>query len=332
MQEFPIGEVLRKRRLELGLTQAEVCEGICEPSTLSRIENKEQTPCRSKLIALLQRLGLPEDRYYALVDKNESQISELQAQITFCNIHRSSEDGLHKIVELENLASSNDLLTKQFILRSKVALGKCVDGHIVPYSFTERLDMLFSAMDLTCPNFNISDISHGLYSINEIKIINQIALTYSNAGQRNISLNIYSQLFEYVQNHVSPLNQTMVIILVAYNYSRDLCYEKRLEESIKMGNLALNASRRAFHLAYQGDLFYTLAYCFYQLGQQEISKKYFYTAYYIYSLTDNSENIELTQEAFRNLFHTEIGCQISSPPAGSPISCGAIPEPSSPES
>ena len=35
MQNFLLGEYIRQRRLDLGLTQAEVCSGICEPITLS---------------------------------------------------------------------------------------------------------------------------------------------------------------------------------------------------------------------------------------------------------------------------------------------------------
>ena len=50
----------------LGLTQEELCEGLCEPATLSRIENGRQAPSRSRANALLQRLGLPNDRYYVI--------------------------------------------------------------------------------------------------------------------------------------------------------------------------------------------------------------------------------------------------------------------------
>ena len=65
MQNFLLGEFIRQRRLDLGLTQEEVCNGICEPITLSRIENGKQTPSRSRINAILQRLDLPDDRYYA---------------------------------------------------------------------------------------------------------------------------------------------------------------------------------------------------------------------------------------------------------------------------
>lgn len=38
MREYRIGEIIRKRRIELGLTQGELCEGIYEEPTMSRIE------------------------------------------------------------------------------------------------------------------------------------------------------------------------------------------------------------------------------------------------------------------------------------------------------
>ena len=67
MKEFPIGEVIRQRRMELGLTQEELCEGIYEPPTMSRIETGRQTPSRTKLNVLLQRLGLQDEWYNYII-------------------------------------------------------------------------------------------------------------------------------------------------------------------------------------------------------------------------------------------------------------------------
>ena len=74
MQEMFLGEAIKKRRLELGLTQEQLCEGICEPITISRLENGKQTPSRNRINALLERLDMPADRYYALLSKNELDI------------------------------------------------------------------------------------------------------------------------------------------------------------------------------------------------------------------------------------------------------------------
>lgn len=67
MREMFLGEVIKQRRAELQLTQEELCEGICDTVTISRIENGRQTPSRNRINALLQRLGLPDDRYFALL-------------------------------------------------------------------------------------------------------------------------------------------------------------------------------------------------------------------------------------------------------------------------
>jgi predicted transcriptional regulator len=57
MQELLVGEVIRRKRIEMELTQEELWESICETFTISRIENGKQPPSRSTADALLQRLG-----------------------------------------------------------------------------------------------------------------------------------------------------------------------------------------------------------------------------------------------------------------------------------
>ena len=54
MQNYKLGEYIRQRRLDLGLTQEQVCAGICESVTLSRVENGKQTPSRNRINAILQ--------------------------------------------------------------------------------------------------------------------------------------------------------------------------------------------------------------------------------------------------------------------------------------
>ena len=46
-----LGEVIKQRRAELQLTQEELCEGICDPITVSRMENGKQMPSYNRLPA-----------------------------------------------------------------------------------------------------------------------------------------------------------------------------------------------------------------------------------------------------------------------------------------
>lgn len=305
MKEFFIGEILRNRRIELGLTQEQVCEGIFnEPSTLSRIENGVHVPTRRKLIVLLQRLGLPGDRYYALVDKNELEISELQSQIIFCKVRSNFQEGLEKLTRYEEITSPNDILAKQFLLSSRAILGKWENGKHIPYSFEEKLDTLFKAIYLTVPYFNIDKIDDGLYGIDEIKIMNQIALTYSNALQRNLSIKIYCQLLAYINDHLHELNQTMPItILISYNYARDLCLEGQFDKAFDIAESGLQTSIETGRSICLGGLHYILARCYYNSGQNKTSLEHFRQSYYVYLATQDIKNASLVKDDIKDFFN-----------------------------
>ena len=114
METFFIGEYIKNRREALHLTQEQVCDGICDPATLSRIENGRHTPSRTKVNALLQRLGLPESQYYAFVSKNELEVEALKKEIVGYSVTDRVQEGFDKIAELEAIISADDLLTRQF--------------------------------------------------------------------------------------------------------------------------------------------------------------------------------------------------------------------------
>lgn len=292
MKELFIGEVIKRKRKELGLTQEELCEGICEPSTISRIESGKQVPAKNKLDALLQRLDLPGDRYYALLSKNELEISNLQSQIISCNVSKNKRDGLQYLKKLEEIVSEDDHLIRQFILRSKTAFGYLDGEDIRPYTFDEKEKMLFEALYLTVPKFDIKEIDKNYYTVEEIKIINQIALNYSDAGQNKKAIDVYNQLLKYIEKHLMNLKESNgLVILISYNCSRSLYLEKRYEESIAAANLGLEVSIEERCTSCLGGLLSLLGHAFHAEGRLEESKKYFYQSFYIYSVLHDDINI-----------------------------------------
>lgn len=53
MSNYHIGQYIKKRREELNVNQDALCYGICDRSTLSRIERGRQEPSYQVLKALL---------------------------------------------------------------------------------------------------------------------------------------------------------------------------------------------------------------------------------------------------------------------------------------
>ncbi len=306
MKKYFIGELIKKRRLELKLTQEQLCEGICEPITISRLENGRQTPSMNKLRALLQRLDLPEDKYYALISKNEMQISDLQTEIISCNVLRDSQRGLIKIEELEELADPNDHLLQQFILRSKVLLGKRENGQIADYSFDEKLEMLLQAIRMSAPSFDIDAIHEGLYSIDEVKVINQIALVYSDLQQHKKAIDIYDQLLNYIKKHFQNILQSGGLLpLVAYNYARELDLVGRYDEAIEIAQIGWQSCVQYGQYSYLPSTIALIAECYHFINQDEKSKAYYKQAFYLFEAINNKRDAEKIKSEIEEYFSAD---------------------------
>lgn len=289
MREIPIGAYIRQNREAQGLTQHQLCEGICEPATISRIENGQQTPYRSRLSALLQRLGLPDDRYFALLSPNEIEISSLQAEIVSCGVHGRRERGLELIAKLENIMEADDHITRQFILRSRVLLGD--------YGFEEQLDMLLEAIRLTVPRFDLDKIESFLYSFDEIKIINQIGNAYAEAEQHKKAIDVYSRLLRYVQTHNSNITQsTGQLVLVAYNYARELDACQLYKDAIEIADLCRQTCINYGHYQFLPGALHIMAECYHFTGDDEKSRDLYLQAYGIYKATGNERDLQFLKE------------------------------------
>lgn len=300
MREIFLGEYIKQKRLELGLTQEQLCEGLCEPMTISRLENGRQTPSRNLINALLQRLGLPDDRYFALLSKNEMEIEKLQKEITSCNVQCDQlvgpekaqiiEQGRERILALERIAEKDDRITQQFILRTKVLLGKAEGS----YSLEEQLEMLMEAIRLTVPRFDLEEINRSLYSFNEVKIIVQIANVYSGHGQHKKAIDIFSQLLKYVQKHYPNILQSGGLLpMVSYSYARELDLGRRYEDAIEIAELGWQSCVKSGHYQSLPGLIHIMGECYHLLGDDEKSENLYRQAYYLYQAIDNMRDLAI---------------------------------------
>ena len=284
MKNVFLGEYIKQRRLYLGLTQEQLCYGICEPMTLSR---------RNRINALLQRLGLPDDRYFALLSKNELEMEALQKEIVACNATEKVPEGFEKLAQFEKLADPDDQIAQQFALRSRVLLGR-LDGRYTPL---EQIDLLMQAIQLTVPRFDLESIESFLYTRDEITIINQIGLAYSDAGQNKKAAEIYYQLLKYVRKHFKEtITSIGVLPLVLYNYARvlDLC--GRYEEGAALAKEGREACIQYGHYQVLPRCLEIEAECRHFMGDDEISKELYYQSYYLCKVIGYQIGLEVVKK------------------------------------
>ncbi len=299
MENFFLGEYIRQRRLDLGLTQEQLCEGICEPMTLSRLENGKQTPSRNRINALLQRLGLPDDRYIALLSKNELELEALKKEIVACNVTERVEEGFEKLARFEELAGPDDLLARQFALHARVLLGR-LNGSCAP---PEQIGLLMEAIRLTVSRFDFDEIESFVYTKDEITIINQIGVVYSDDGQNKKAADIYYQLLRYMRKHFrEAVTSVGVLPLVLYNYARvlDLC--GRYEEGAELAQECRKACVKYGHYQELPRCLEIEAECRYFMGEKEKSKELYLLSYYLCKVIDYQVGLDVVKKEVKDYF------------------------------
>lgn len=312
MQEVFLGEAIRKRRLALGLTQEQLCEGICEPITISRLENGRQTPSRNRINALLERLDMPADRYFALLSRNELAVEALHKQITACNVrffkaNRTEQAAIREAAleahrELEAIMEADDTISRQLLLRSRVILGK-EDG---PYNPAEQRAILLDAMRLTHPKFDPEEINLYLYTTDEIKIINQLALTFAAEDDHLGAIAIFRQLYNYIHKHfqnIPPIRAHLA--MVAFNYAQELVVSGQYRKTLEIAEEGRQICVDYGHYQSMPGLLAVTAEAYHFLGEDEKSREIYIQAYYLSKALGDYSGVEGTRADAKKYLNLE---------------------------
>ena len=291
MREMFLGEFIKNRRMELGLTQEQLCEGICEPITISRLENGKQTPSRNRINALLQRLGLPGDRYYALLSKNEKEVAALRKEI------RADEIRLRRALERDQTEIRERMMKN---LEQLEAIAEAEDQ-------SAQLEVLLRAIKLTVPRFALETIDRGLYSLDETTLINGIASVYDQMGEVRVAAEIYRQLLKYVESHDRDLAEFAGhFCLVAHNYAITLERGKRYEESVELAQRGWQVCVEYGHYQLLPGFLSIMAECYWILGEEARARDLYYQAYYVYKAVRDEKNAVRVQKELKDHLNLEI--------------------------
>lgn len=312
MKELFLGEVIKQRRLDLGLTQEQTCEGICDPITLSRLETGKHLPAHNRVKALLQRLGLPDDRYYALMSAQELELNTARKELLACSCQFMDaaagqkkqlwHQAMTQLHRLEELAENNDHITWQCIMSRKALLGR-EDG---PYSPEEQLNILLEALHLTVPNFDPEKIEIRRYTVEETRLINQIANIYSRIGDHSKALELYDQLLRCVQKNNDNLsNYTSHLTLIAHNYACELGRQKYYSKAIEIAEQGRQVSLKYADYQFFPGFLAILGECYYFLGQLEKSKRLSIQAHYLYEALGDECGLERIDPDIQKRFQFE---------------------------
>lgn len=186
-EAYTLGNIIRDLRLEQGLSQQIICQGLCSKSKLSKIESNALQPDIALAEALLQRLGLSERIFTFWGNEKEAKFYELKFKLLDIQ-HLPKEKAAPYLQEMAELLQEDDILYRQEYLTSQANYLE---------SPNEQITALTEALSLTLPSFDIHEINSYRLTWVEITILNMIGTAYRNTEKSHLSSVYFSQLLAY---------------------------------------------------------------------------------------------------------------------------------------
>ena len=226
MPLFNIGNLIKHRREELGITQEELSEGICSVPTLSRIENGVHPPTRNHAQALLQRLGYSNAVSFCVSDKEEFEITELQMKSRLAymrNDFDTARELLSELIKYKEFFSATD---RQYYEIMYTVL------HKNDLSESEALMRFENALSITHPLYGRNSLPK-ILTFEEITALNNIAIRLYNIDETTDAINILYYLKDYCEKSIIDTQESIrTLPMIIYNLSKYLSLEGRYSECI----------------------------------------------------------------------------------------------------
>lgn len=237
MAVFQLGPIIKNRREELGLTQEDLADGICSVPTLSRIENGERMPTKNHFEMLMQRLGYSALSLDFFADRQDFRIHELKFKIRQAYVARNYPFAEICLNEFVSLVGEGMRIDQQFFILYQTLLNE------EQYTNSEKLERFETALRLTCPGYSCTHIPHVL-SYEEIILLNNVAICYNLAGEREYAISILISLKEYYEHHVISAEEALrTQPMILYNLSKFLGQIGRYDECIEVCNLGVQLAK-----------------------------------------------------------------------------------------
>lgn len=255
MAVYNIGEFIKEKRERLGVTQDELCEGICSLATMSRIEAGGRIPKSKVIVPLLQRLGLSDFIVDSMSTKEELKGMEIIAEMRSSYVNGDMETAKLYFAEAAPYYEDLSVNCKQFYGLFKTVL-KIDSGEL---NYSQALPIYEDIMRMTVPGYSIDRLPR-LMSFEEINVLNNIAIAYGNTGRMDIAIKIYYAIKQFYDRHSTNIDNVLrTLPTIYYNLSKYLGLSGRYDECIRICEEGISYIKNSGRYRRHSYILYNLA-------------------------------------------------------------------------
>ncbi|MCP8618121.1 helix-turn-helix domain-containing protein [Salirhabdus salicampi] len=278
-----IGEKIKEIREYYGISQKELCEGICSQAYISRLEKGEINISADLLYLISKRLGVELPFFFNHYNSPRSDyitmtIEEIRKSVRKRDYERADE---MVSLELKNPLFRSHLEMKQFLLWHK---GIC--AYHLQKGIDKALFYLEEALDCSMTtNKSLSE--------RDIEILQSKAIILQQSGRFEESKKIFDELLLSLTRNIY-ISDMKINIRIYYNYARLLVEMGLFDQGIRTAEKGINYAKSKELLYLQGDLYFQMARCYNKMGEYKLAQDYYELAKYCYLLNNEKDLHELT--------------------------------------
>lgn len=190
------GKIIREARLKAGLTQEQMSEDICSVLTLSRIENNSAGVSPSLFQALMSRAGAPRNIFPVFPNRKDFDCFYTLKRARLYLESWQLQEAYDELLKVKNADFSNN----KFHYQEWLYLQGCLQSRSGSCEHQLIYEIFISALNITKPNIDFSDLSNELFSDIELELLIEISNELLYLSQSDLSYIICSQLESYINN------------------------------------------------------------------------------------------------------------------------------------
>lgn len=190
------GKIIREARLKAGLTQEQMSEDICSVLTLSRIENNSAGVSPSLFQALMSRAGAPRNIFPVFPNRKDFDCFYTLKRARLYLESWQLQEAYDELLKVKNADFSNN----KFHYQEWLYLQGCLQSRSGSCEHQLIYEIFISALSVTKPTIDFSDLSNKLFSDIEIELLIEISNELLYLSKHDLAYIICSQLESYINN------------------------------------------------------------------------------------------------------------------------------------
>lgn len=298
-----LNEAMQVSRREYNYSQESLSQNICEPETISRIENGRSIPHQNTYKALAKRLALPEECYFTTIETDDFEVLELQWWLESLIMRRKweeAEEALGKVQDMLDLSVGKNL---QYTGEMKYSIERGKEKLLL----NDRLNYLVCLLKYTMPDvvegdWNNEKFWEHYFRKTEFSILIRIADVLSELKRNEEMRILLEHMYQYYSKRkVNYDLHYRIVLLVIGRLSSVFLEIGDFEKALFYVDEGIKLSVTSGNNRLLSGLTNNKAHALECLGQKEASLRYYRLAYYYSDLVE-SNIAEISRRSYENLY------------------------------